>query len=115
MATEDDVRRIALSLPAVTERPSYGMPGFRVQDKLFARIHEQPGVLVVWRPSVEDKAALLAADAHTFFTTPHYDDRPIVLVRLAAVDNTKLGELLCEAWDARAGARLRSQGACSNE
>lgn len=34
MVTEDDVRRIALSLPATTEKPSYGTPGFRVKDKL---------------------------------------------------------------------------------
>jgi len=39
MATEDDVRRLALALPEVAERPSYGTPGFRVKDKLFARIH----------------------------------------------------------------------------
>ncbi len=36
MVTEDDVRRIAQSLPETTEKPSYGTPGFRVKDKLFA-------------------------------------------------------------------------------
>jgi len=40
MITEDDVRRIALSLPATSERPSYGTPGFRVRDRAFARIRE---------------------------------------------------------------------------
>lgn len=108
MATEDDVRRIALSLPATTERSSYGTPGFRVQDRLFARVHEEPGVLVVWLSSVEDKAALLAADPAAFFTTAHYDGHPSVLVRLAAVDAAELGELLEEAWEARASARLRA-------
>ena len=48
MATDADVRRIALSLPATTEKPSYGTPGFRVKDKLFARIREEGDVLVVW-------------------------------------------------------------------
>jgi hypothetical protein len=38
VVTQDDVRRAALSLPATTERPSYGTPGFRVKDKLSARI-----------------------------------------------------------------------------
>ena len=38
MATEDDARRIALSLPATTEKPSYGTHGFRVKDKLIARM-----------------------------------------------------------------------------
>lgn len=107
VATEDDVRRIALSLPATTERPSYGSPGFRVQDRLFARIHEQPGVLVLWRSSVEDKDALLAAEPDKLFTTPHYEGHPTVLLRLAAVDEVELRELLAEAWEARASARLR--------
>jgi len=44
--TESDVRRVALSLPATTEKPSYGTPGFRVKDKLFARIREQGDLLV---------------------------------------------------------------------
>jgi hypothetical protein len=35
VATFQDARDIALALPAATERPSYGTPGFRVQDKLF--------------------------------------------------------------------------------
>jgi hypothetical protein len=38
MASEDDVRTIALGLPETSERSSYGTPGFRVKDKLFARI-----------------------------------------------------------------------------
>ena len=41
MATEDDVRRIALRLPEVTEKPSYNTPGFRVKDKLFLRIRTE--------------------------------------------------------------------------
>lgn len=61
MTTEDDVRRIALALPSTFERPSYGSPGFRVQDRLFARVHEEPGVLVVFRSSVEDRDELIAS------------------------------------------------------
>jgi len=41
MITEEDVRRVALSLPATSEKPSYGRPGFRVKDRLFARIREE--------------------------------------------------------------------------
>lgn len=47
MATEDDARELAFSLPATIEKPSYGMPGFRVKDRLFARIREERDVLVV--------------------------------------------------------------------
>src|SRR3954447_5753708 len=55
MADDDDVRRLALALPGTIERPSYGTPGFRVSDRLFARMHDQPGLLVLWRASVEDR------------------------------------------------------------
>ena len=108
MATEDDVRRIALSLPATSERPTWGTPGFRVGDKLFARIRENPDALVLWRPSVEDRDALIAADPATFFTTDHYAGHASVLVRLAEVDAAELRELLVEAWLCRAPARLRA-------
>lgn len=109
MADEEDVRRIAVALPSVIERPSYGTPGFRVQDKLFARIHDQPGVLVLWRASVTDRDELIRAAPDRFFTTPHYHDHPSVLVRLPAVDAGELEELLTEAWEARASAGLRRQ------
>jgi hypothetical protein len=59
MSNEDDVRRIALSLPETTEKSSYGTPGFRVKDRLFARMWDDPDVLVVWRPAIEEKEALI--------------------------------------------------------
>lgn len=108
MASEDDVRRIALSLPETTERPSYGMPGFRVKDKLFARIREEGDVLVVWCSDLGEKEALLHSGGEAFFTTPHYDGHPTVLVRFAAVDVDELRELLTEAWLARAPTRVRA-------
>jgi hypothetical protein len=105
MVTEDDVRRIALSLPATTEKPSYGTPGFRVKDQLFARIREEGDVLVVWTAPGE-KEALLAAEPDTFFSTPHYDGHDLVLVRFGAVDVDELEELLTDAWRLRAPAKL---------
>jgi hypothetical protein len=43
--------------------------------------------------------------------TPHYTGHPSVLVRLAAVDKAELAEVLEEAWDSRASARLRRERA----
>lgn len=102
MATEDDVRQLALELPGTTEKLSYGMPGFRVRDKLFARIREE-GVLVVWCESEEEKDFLIEGDPERFFTTSHYDGYPMVLVRLEAVDRAELGELLAESHRIRSG------------
>ena len=105
MASESDVREIALSLPETEERPSYGTPGFRVKDRLFARIRE-PGVLVLRVADEGEKDFLLRAEPDKFFTTPHYDGYPSVLVRLGAVDRDELRELLTDAWRVRAPKRL---------
>ena len=106
MATDDDVRRIALSLPSTTERPSYGTPGFRVKDRLFARIREEGDVLVVWVAGDGEKQGLIAAEPAKFFTTPHYDGHPSVLLRLPAVDVDELTELLTDSWRLRAPKRV---------
>jgi hypothetical protein len=113
MSGEDDVRRLALALPETTERSSYGTPGFCVAGKVFARIHEEPGVLVCWRESLAEREVLLASDPAKFFTTDHYRGHASVLVRLDRVDEVELSELLAEAWQARAPKRLRDQAAPS--
>jgi hypothetical protein len=106
MATESDVREIALSLPATEERPSYGTPGFRVRDRLFARLRDENEVLVVWCADEGEKELLIGAEPEKFFTTPHYDGHASVLVRLSAVDRDELAELLTDAWRVRAPQRL---------
>ena len=108
MADLETVRRLAAALPEVTERPSYGTPGFRVADRLFARARDEDAVLVAWTDSVEDRDALIAAEPNVFFTTPHYDGHPSVLVRLAAIGEDELREVLTDAWLARAPKRLRA-------
>lgn len=106
MATEDDVRKIVLSLPETSEKSSYGTPGFRVKDKLFARMRDD-GSLLVWVEDLDEKEALLASNSKKFFTTPHYDGHPTVLVRLTAVGAKELRELLTDAWRVRAPKRVR--------
>ena len=108
MVTEADVRRIALALPETAERPSYGTPGFRVKDRLFARIHQDGGVLVVWCADEIDKESLIGSEPEKFFSTPHYDGHPLVLVRMEAIGLDQLQALLEDAWRMRAPARLRA-------
>jgi hypothetical protein len=106
MVSLDDVRELALALPSTIERPSYGTPGFRVADRLFARIREEGDVLVVWVDGLDEKEFMIAADPATFFTTPHYDGHPTVLVRMDAVGRDELAELLEASWRIRAPKRL---------
>ena len=107
MATEDDVRRIALSLPETVEKPWYGTPGFRVKDKGFLRIRSNAeGGLVVFVADVAEKEMLLASDPEKFFTTPHYDGYPAVLVNLRAIDVDELKELITDSWRLKAPKRV---------
>jgi hypothetical protein len=105
MITEDDIRMIALSLPGTTEKPSYGSPGFRVKDKLFARIRPD-GDLMVYVADVNEKLGMVESEPEKFFTTSHYDGYPSVLVRYSGVDVDELAELLTEAWRLRAPLKL---------
>lgn len=106
MTGEEDVRRICLSLPETIEKPYERLPGFRVKDRLFARIRERPEALVVWRPDIREKEALIASEPERFFQIPHYAGHPAVLVRLEAVSVEELEELLTESWALRAPARV---------
>jgi hypothetical protein len=106
--TLEDVRRIALSLPATIEKPSYGQPGFRVKDRLFARVREEGDVLAIWVDDLEEKEAMIASEPAKFFTIPHYDGHPMVLVRFEAVDVDELRELLTDSWMIRAPDRVRA-------
>ena len=124
MATWDDVRRIALALPETVERSSpEGAPQWRIRDKGFA--WERPlrradlealgdaapnGPIMAARvPDTGVKEALLADDADVYFTTPHFDGYPAILVRLDQIPAHDLEELLVEAWLDRAPKRLAAR------
>lgn len=102
MATEDDVRRAALALPGVVERPSWGRPAWFVAT-LMARMWDD-GVLTV---KTGEREALAGTDPATYFWTPHHDRSPqLVLVRLDRIGLEELGELLDESHRL-AGSRRR--------
>jgi hypothetical protein len=99
MATEDDLRAVAVSLPCVEERPSYGKrPSWRVAGKGFVGIWKDETSAVFVAEDVAEKEALLAAEPETFFTTPHYGNSARLLVRLDAVDVERLREIVTESW-----------------
>jgi hypothetical protein len=94
MATEEDVRRLALALPDVTERPSWGQPAWFART-LMARMWED-GVVTV---KTEEREALVAEDSATYYWTPHHDRSPqLVLIRLERVSANELEELLTESY-----------------
>ena len=124
MATWEDVRRLALALPQTVERSSRdGLPGWSVRDKTFA--WERPlrrgdlealgdaaptgPVLAARVPDLGAKQALVADDGGVYFTTPHFNGYPAVLVRLDRIAVGELEELLAEAWLSRAPRRLAAE------
>ncbi|MDP9346127.1 MAG: MmcQ/YjbR family DNA-binding protein [Actinomycetota bacterium] len=120
MAGWEDVRRIALGLPETSERLSRDLRQWRVHDKLF--VWERPlrradlealgndapdgPILGARVEHLGAKEALLAGDPAVFFTTPHFDGYPAILVRLDRIALDGLDEVIVEGWLARAPKRL---------
>jgi hypothetical protein len=116
----DHVRRIALGLPETSEALSRGLASWRVRDKGF--VWERPlresdlralgdaapsgPILGARVEHLVAKEALLADAPDVYFTTPHFDGYPAVLVRLDTIGIEELEELIVEAWLARAPKRL---------
>ena len=120
MATWKDVSHLATALPEVVEVESRGLRQWKVKDKLF--VWERPlrrsdlealgedapdGPILGARVEHEvAKQALLSDDPAVFFTTPHFDGYPAVLVRLDRISDDDLREVVTEAWLVRAPKRL---------
>jgi hypothetical protein len=120
MAGWEDVSRIALALPEAVESDMRGNRAWKVRDKLF--VWERPlrqsdlkalgdaaptgPILGARVEHLVAKEALIADDPAVFFTTPHFEGYPAVLIRLPAISVEILEEVTIEAWLARAPRRL---------
>lgn len=119
MADADDVRRLALALPHVTEIESEGFD-FRVANKGFIwsypeRTPSRPRVIrtdiaVLFVGDEAEKQALVLGEPDLFFTTPGYSDWPLVMLRLSEVDPARLAELVVDAWRMRVPSELVADG-----
>ncbi len=120
MASWSDVHRIAVALPGATEETrTEGLRAWVVNKKFF--VWERPlrksdlaalgakapkgPILGVRTADLEMKEVLIASDPRVFFTTPHFDGYPAVLIRLEKIALKELKEIITEAWLARAGKR----------
>jgi hypothetical protein len=122
MATQADVRRIAIAMPGAEEssdrfafsvRSGGKAKGFvwvwmeRVTPKK-PRV-PNPGVIAVRVANVAQRDVMIAAEPRKFFTEPHYNGFPAILVRLEAVSLTDLEILIEEAWRCQTAPRTRAR------
>ena len=107
MPTWDDVVAAATALPEVQESTSYGTPALKVKGKGFARLRTEAEGGLMLRCSMPEKEALLASGDPAFFTTPHYDGYPCILVDLTRIEPDQLAEMVEEAWWQRAPVTVR--------
>jgi hypothetical protein len=104
--TWSDVVELGLRLPEVEESTWYGTPALKVRGKGFCRLRTNPDALVMRVIDLADAEALVKGRPDVFFTTPHYDGWPFVLVRLDAVSPEQLAELIEDGWRLRAPKRV---------
>lgn len=120
MATQADVRRIALSLPATEQVAGRFAFGVRNKGKLkdfvwvwMERVAPkkprvpEPRVIAVRTATIEDRELMIARDPAKFFTEPHYEGFPAVLVRLPAVTARELEPIIREGWRCQASRDLK--------
>ncbi len=119
MPDQDDVRTLALRLPSVIERSDRFAFAVENKGKLKdlawvwaervdagkARL-PNPGVLAVRVHGEEEKQLLIGAQPEVFFTEPHYNGFPAVLVRLDVISIEQLEDLLANAWRIQAPKSL---------
>ncbi|WP_019180322.1 MmcQ/YjbR family DNA-binding protein [Microbacterium yannicii] len=133
MATLDDVRTLALALPGVEERVDGHRGGATWRTTAAAFVWQRgpsgrdleqlaelgrewpPGEIVGVRTDGEQvKNALIETYPDVFFTIPHFDGFPAVLLRLDAIQSDLLREVVIDAWLLKAPKRVAAAWLAEN-
>ncbi len=103
--TADDLRRLFLTLPGVSESTHHGTMSFVVGKRFLGRIRDE-GTVFALPCDRGERDFLNELEPETFFITDHYRGYAYVLVRLAATDPDRLAPLVTRAWRAAAPKRM---------
>jgi hypothetical protein len=132
MATMRDLDRLALALPETTKELSEdGRPSYLVHGKMFCfhrgrrpdavdpKTGERMADVLMFRVDGADAKELVLADPRgIFFTTPHFNGYPAVLIRitdLKQLDRGELRDLVVDAWLTRAQKRVAKAWLAEND
>jgi hypothetical protein len=104
VVSTDDARRIALSLPEVIEQDHHGRPSFRVAGRIFSTLWDPEHMNVM----LDEAGIVTAVQAHPDVCAEVMWGKRLAAVRvtLPAVEPALLAELLADAWQGKAPARL---------
>jgi hypothetical protein len=105
LADAQTYRRLLLALPEVEEGKGHGRPAWRVRGKFVAGLW-QDGETAVVKVDKGEKQLLMEAEPEIFFETPHYEGWGYLLVRLSAISEDELAEVVEDAWRLAAPKRL---------
>jgi hypothetical protein len=125
-ATLADVHEFAMAMPFVTVVDgSQGKPIYQIGGKSFIFFRNArpdaadpvtgeryDDVIMVWVADESDKQAIIDDTRTPFFTTPHFDGHPSVLIRardIPGLTRADLAEVIQDAWLSRASARRAAQ------
>jgi hypothetical protein len=106
VATEDDVRQVALSLPGSAERPDNRLPSFRMGGKLFLRIHELPDVFFERCAGLEEHDELLKSEPGKLSSRRTTQATRGSWSGSARLIPCEMAEIVTDAWRACAPNRL---------
>jgi hypothetical protein len=126
-----DVHELAKAMPHVTVVDgSQGKPVYQVGGKSFIFFRNPrpdafdpetgeryPDVIVFWVESEDDKLAMVSDETSPFFTTPHFEGHPSVLLREAHIGRLtrdELAEIVQDAWLSRASQRRATTWLAAN-
>jgi hypothetical protein len=105
MASGDELRKIALSLPEAAERETWGNATFRVRDKIFV-IMSEDGASASVKATKDEQKALIAEDPETFTYPSYVGHHGWVGVDVVRAGDDHLRELVTEAWRLTAPKRV---------
>jgi hypothetical protein len=102
--TPDEARKLALALPDAVEQDHHGRPSFRVAGKIFATLWDQRTMNVM----VDEPGIRTAVETHPRWCAERWWGKRLAAIAVSLPDapGEGLAELLTDAWEHKAPARL---------